>query len=58
MLKPKVIMQAGRAMFLNDELKCFLSRAPRLSGGFRRYIEAAFAIVFVQTTHGVRIGGR
>jgi len=33
MLKPKVIMQAGRAMFLNDELKCFLSRAPRLSGG-------------------------
>jgi len=51
-------MQAGRAMFLNDELKCFLSRAPRLSGGFRRHIEAAFAIVFVQTTHGVRIGGR
>jgi len=58
MLKAKIIMQAGSAMFLNHELKCLFSCAPRLAGGFRRHIEAPFAIVFVQTADGARITGR
>src|ERR1041384_6457194 len=55
MFKPKIVMQGGRAMFLNDELKRFFSRARAFSGGFRRHIEAAFAIVFIETADGARI---
>src|ERR1044071_3749376 len=45
-------MQAGRAMFLNDELQRLFSDAPGFSGRFRRHIETAFAIVFMQTADG------
>ncbi len=45
MFEAKIVVQMAGAMLLDDEFQRVLPRTPQLTGGLRRHVEAAFAVI-------------